>query len=115
MNSRKPSLASDLVATLKYALSKKEGALLLPNFKPGHAGIYFAETSSLLLLDSYLAKEDIEVDQDGDPIDLDEDGTHDSTLVYVTLISPKKGKIEKSFSYKDAVGISDYIEDLRLN
>lgn len=114
MNSRKPSLASDFVATLKYALSKKEGAFLLPNFKPGHAGIYFTGTSSLLLLDSYLAKEDIEVDQDGDPIDLDEDGTRDSTMVYITSISSKEGKIEKSFSYKDVVGISDYIEGLRL-
>ncbi len=114
MNSRKPSLASDLVATLKYALSKKEGALLLGNFKPGHAGIYFTGTSSLLLLDSYLPKEEIEVDEDGDPIDLDEDGTHDSTLVYITLISSKNGKNEKSFSYKDTVGISDYIESFDL-
>lgn len=114
MNERKPSLASDLVATLKYALAKKDGALLLGNFKPGHAGVYFQNASSLLLLDSYLPKEEIELDEDGDPVDLDEDGSHDPSLVYITLLSSKDGKVEKNFSYKDVAGISDFLAGISL-
>ncbi len=114
MENRKPSLASDLVATLKYSLAKREGATLLGNFKIGHAGIYFQDTSSLLLLDSYLPKEAIELDEDGEPADIDEDGSHDPNLVYITFFSSNEGKVEKSFSYKDIVAISDYLQSLPL-
>ena len=113
MNERKTPFASDLVATLKYDLAKEEGAVLLPGFKTGHAGIYFSKTGSLLCLDSYLSSEEIERDEDGDPIDLDEDGTHDPTRVYLCFRQVGKEPIQADFFYRDFPAIKAFLTEIK--
>lgn len=113
MNERKTPFASDLVATLKYALAKEEGTILLPGFKPGHAAVYFSFTGSLLGLNSYLPKEEIEKDEDGDPLDLDEDGTHDPTHVYFTFYQMGKAPVRADFFYRDLPAIKAFLSEIK--
>ena len=102
--------ASDLVATLKYRLIQIPGSRLIHNLQPGHAAVLFEPSLALVLLDSYLAPEEIERDEDGDPMDLDEDGTHDPKLVYATIVLPNK-ELKKEFSYRDSSGLIAFLEE----
>lgn len=112
MENRKASLAADLVASLKYRLSQNGHGIALPGYKMGHAGVYFPKTGSLLLLDSYLAKEDIEVDEDGDPLDLDEDGTHDAERIYLAFYVPGKEPVRTDFPYRDLPSLRAFLEKI---
>ncbi len=112
MEKRKASLAADLVASTKYRLSQNGRSIALPGYKMGHAGVYFPANGSLLLLDSYLAKEEIEVDEDGDPIDLDEDGTHDPERIYLTFYAPGKETVRGDFPYRDLPSLRAFLEKI---
>ena len=113
MNERKTPFASDLVATLKYDLAKEEGAVLLPGFKTGHAGIYFSKKRSIISLNSYLSREEIERDEDGDPVDLDEDGTHVPTRVYLCFRQVGKEPIQADFFYRDFPAIKAFLAEIK--
>jgi hypothetical protein len=110
----KRSLASDLVASLKFALWK-EGGIVLHGLKEGHAAVFFPSLPLLLQLDSYLALEQIEVDEDGEPLDIDEDGMHDPKKVYLTAIYGDGRKKEAQFLYNNKPAIEEFLKSVRKN
>ena len=110
----KRSMASDLVASLKFALGK-EGGIILHGLKEGHAAVFFPSLSLLLQLDSYLALDQIEVDEDGEPLDIDEDGTHDPKKIYLTAVYGDGRKKEAEFLYSNKPAIDEFLKNVCKN
>ena len=108
-------LAADLVASLKYALAKEEGNEILSNVKEGHAILFLRKRGAILQIDSYLPKEDISYDEDGEPSDPDEDGTHDPEKIYLTAIFLDGRKKSAECRYRDKPSIDGFLNEILKN